>query len=145
MTLFADASDALAFGAMLVITVVIPTAGLIFCAATLRRHGLNPWSGAASIVFFVALLIGMVMLALGTRQGAKEGPVLYTLLGCVVVHVLSSLMALRGLVQVRTRRKWSHGRRRAYWMVALNMMMIFVIGAWCYYHVNETFHRTFGR
>ncbi len=144
MTLLASFSDGLAFGLMLILSVSVPTVGLIVSGATLRKRGLNPWAGAGSIVFFVALLIGSVMWVLDGRPGINETAVLYALLGCVGIHTLSTLMALQGLAQLRTRRKWTHGKRRAYWVVGMNILAIFLIGAWCYYHVNPVFHEAFG-
>ena len=144
MTLLASFTDGLSFGVMLIVSVSIPTVGLMVSGATMRRRGLNPWAASSSIVFFLALLVGSVMWVIGGRPGTNEAAVLYALLGCVVLHTVSTLMALRGLAQVRTRRKWAHGRRRVYWVVGLNILVIFLIGAWCYYHVNPVFNDAFG-
>jgi predicted membrane channel-forming protein YqfA (hemolysin III family) len=143
MILLASFSDGLSFGVTLILSVSVPTVGLIVSGVTMNKHGLNPWSGSASIAFFIALLIGSVMWVLDGRQGMDQRVVLYALLGCVAVHSLSGLMALRGLAQVRLKRKWTHGKRRAFWMVWMNVVVIFIIGAWCYYHVNPRFHDAF--
>lgn len=143
MMLLASFSDGLSFGVTLILSLTIPTIGLIVSGVTMNKHGLNPWSGAGSMAFFIALLVGSIMWVLDGRQGMDQRIVLYAFFGCVFIHTLSGLMALRGLSQVRRKRKWTHGKRRSYWVVWLNVIAIFLIGAWCYYHVNETFHNTF--
>ncbi len=136
MTLLADFSDTLGFGLLLVASVTIPAVGLIVSGATLSKRGLNPWCGWCTIVFFAALLINSIVRALGSRGGVGADFVLYTIFGCCGLHVLSSLMALLGLAQVRRRRKWAHGKRRGIWMFWLNIGVLLIVGVWCYAHVN---------
>jgi hypothetical protein len=140
MTLLADLSDTLSFGMFLILTLSIPVIGLIVSGATLRKRGLNPWCGWSTVMFFVALLAASVIRALGSRGGVGQDIVLYTILGCCGIHVVSALMALHGLSQVRRKKKWAHGRRRGLWMFWLNLGVLFVIGVWCYAHVDETLH-----
>jgi hypothetical protein len=136
MTLLASLSDAFGFGMLLLASVSVPSVGLIVSGVTLTKRGLNPWCGWATLVFFLSLLVGSIVWALANRGGADPAVMLYTLLGCCGVHVLSALMALVGLAQIRQRRKWTHGRRRGMWVFWLNVLVILIISGWCYVHVN---------
>jgi hypothetical protein len=137
MTLLADVSDSLMFGWMLIVSILIPSVGLIISGATLRKRGLNRWCGFASVAFFFALLIDSILWSLGDRGAGNPKIILYLLLGSCAIHVLSALMALRGLAQVRQRRKWTHGRRRGMWIFWLNVGVLLGIGMWCYVHIND--------
>jgi hypothetical protein len=140
MTLLADLSDSLMFGWMLIVSILIPSVGLIVSGATLRKRGLNRWCGFATVVFFFALLTDSILWSLGERGAGSPKWILYFLLGSCAIHALSALMALRGLVQVRQRRKWAHGRRRGMWIFWLNVGVILAIGVWCYVHVNDSLY-----
>jgi hypothetical protein len=142
MILLADFSDSLNFG-MLILTVTVPAVGLVVSGATLNKRGLNPWCGWSTIVFFCALLAAAIVWTLGARQGLERKVMLYILLGCCGIHVVSALMAMYGLSQVRRKRKWAHGRRRGLWMFWLNVAVLFLIGFWCAVHVFPFLSKVF--
>jgi hypothetical protein len=140
--LLVDFSDALRFATLLIFTLIV-SVGLIVSGLTLRKHGLNPWCGWSTLVFFFALLLASIVISLGARDGVGSDVVLYTLLGCAGLHVLSAVMAMYGVSQVRRRRKWSHGRRRGIWMFWLNLCALFLIGFWSATHVFDLLKRVF--
>ena len=140
MIFLADGSDVLAFGLLLVVSISIPAIGLIVSLATMGRHGLNPWCSAATIVCFVSLLAESISWTLGYVQGLGADSVLQMTLGGAGGHAVSAAMAIFGIVQVRRRRRWTHGRRRALWIFGLNILLILGIGFWCYMHVNQSLY-----
>jgi hypothetical protein len=140
MILLADTSDIFGFLFLLGASAIIPGIGVILSLATMRRHGLNPWCGISTLVFFATLLMEAVTWTLGINGGIEALTALHITLGGIALHIFGALLALVGLAQVRRRRKWAHGRRRAYWMFGMNLLLILLIGIWCYVHVNETLY-----
>ena len=145
MILIAGFSDNMGFMFLLAATVSIPAVGLIVSGMSLPKHGVNRWCAYASLVYFAGLLVASIAAALADRAAAASdaeamGPAQFYwyLMGCCVAYVLSALMALIGLIQMRRRRrKWTHGRRRGLWIFWLSVFSILITGVWCFAHSNQ--------
>lgn len=135
--------DSLTFALLLFATVSIPGIGLVVTGAAVGKHGLNPWCAWAGVSFFAILLGDMVIWTLGSNGSFSEGVMVRTLIGGIGFHALSALISLRGLAQMRTRRKWHRGRSRAFWFFWLNIAAMAIIGLWCLTHVNPTLYYQF--
>ena len=138
--ILADTGDVVSFGGLLIFTVAVPGIGLLISAVSMQKQGLNKLCGYSTSVFFVALLIECVAWSLSNRAGITAKAELIIIAGTALLHCISAILAIVGIAEVRTRRKWPRGRKRGVWTFWLNIAMLLVLSLWFYAHVSQKFY-----
>lgn len=134
------ASDYFSFGGMLIFTVGLPSIGLLVSFVSMQKQGINRKCGFSTLLFFVALLIECFTWTLSSSGGIMEKVEIGIMFGSAGIHCLSAILAIMGLAEMRSRRKWSRGMKRGVWGFWLNIAMLLVLVGWFYAHVNQKFY-----
>lgn len=136
MTLLADAGEIASFGFTLLFAICLPAVGIIASAVSLEKRGLNPKVVISLTLFFVAFLLIGITTAMSDKSAISPLHRFYCLAAATSIHTLSALLAIWGLGEIRTRRKWNHGRQRSVWCFWANVTFIVILSAWFYLQVN---------
>lgn len=107
----------------------IPAAGLMLNITGMQRHGLNRRAAIAASLFCLTLLIQGTTITLSSKGGISDTGEFWMIAGSGVLNVLSALLALWGLYQIRRKHRWPHGRKRAIATFWLNIFILGAIGA----------------
>lgn len=132
--------DYFSFGGMLIFSVGLPAVGLLISIVSMQKQGINRKCGFSTLLFFVALLIECFTWTLSSSGGILEKVEIGIMFGTAGIHCLSAILAIMGLAEMRSRRKWSRGMKRGVWGFWLNIAMIFVLSLWFYAHVSIKFY-----
>ena len=136
MNILADVGDMASFGFTLLFAICLPVVGIIASAFSLEKRGLNPKAAFSITLFFVAFLLSGISAAMSDKAGITSLHRFYCLTAAVGIHILSALLATWGLSEIRTHRKWNHGRQRSFWCFWVNISFIIALSAWFYLQVN---------
>ncbi len=143
MTILADAGEMTSFGLTIIFAIALPTIGIIANAATIGRRGLNPRCAFSTTLFFVALLLSGITIAMMNKDAIHPAARFYCFSAAAAIHALSAFLAGWGLSELRTRRKWSHGRQRGQWGFWLNIGALILLSTWFYLQVNHAARHRF--
>ncbi len=136
MNILADVADMASFGFTLLFAICLPAIGIIVSAVSLEKRGLNPKAAFSITLFFVAFLLSGITAAMSDKEAITSLHRFYCLTAAVGIHTLSALLAIWGFGEIRTRRKWNHGRQRSFWCFWANIIFIVILSAWFYLQVN---------
>ena len=144
MNILADAGDMASFGMTIIFAICVPSIGLIINIASMQKQGLNPKCALSTVLFFVGFLITGITASLSNSQAIIPYTRYYCLVAAASTHALSAGLAIWGLAEVRTRRKWPRGRQRGLWGFWANIGFLMVLATWFYLQVNRpAYHRFF--
>jgi peptidoglycan/LPS O-acetylase OafA/YrhL len=124
--------------------IILPFIGLVICISGLSRHSLNPRCGLAATLFFIALLIGSNATVLSEMESITDVVRFWGVFSAVVLHIASAIFGIWGLYQMRRRRKWSHGRKRAILSFWLNILMLMGYSVLFYAQCNPALFKKIG-
>ncbi len=136
----AGTGDYFSFGGMLLFSVGLPAIGLLISIVSMQKQGINRKCGISTLLFFVALLVECFTWTLTSSGGIIEKVQIGIMLGTTGLHTLSAILAIMGLAEMRSRRKWSRGMKRGVWGFWLNISMLLVLSLWFYAHVSQKFY-----
>jgi hypothetical protein len=114
---------------------------LIINVASLRGKDMNPKSGLATNLLFVALLIEAATWTVRSFGGGHATGIFWTIATAAFLHFLSGAVALWAFWEHATIGRWPHGRRRATWGFWLNVIALLVIAAWFYLGENPKLYK----
>ncbi len=143
MTILADAGEMASFGLTIIFSICLPAIGIIANAASIGKRGLNPRCALSTTLFFIALLISGITIAMMNKESISPAVRFYCFGAAAAIHALSALLAGWGLAELRTRRKWSHGRQRGLWGFWLNVGSLLLLATWFYLQVNHAARHRF--
>lgn len=138
--ILAQAGDYFSFGATMLFAVGMPCIGLLFSVVAMQKQGLNRKCALSTLLFFAALLVECVNWTISSKGTIPPKAEIWIMLGTAGVHSLSAILAIMGVAEMRTRRRWSHGLKRGVWGFWLNIAMLFVMALWFYAHASKKFH-----
>ena len=121
--------DYFGYGVTMIVFMGIPAAGLMLNLTGMQRHGLNRRAALAACLFCLTLLVQGTTITLSSKGGITEDTEFWLIAGSGIFNVLSALLALWGLWQIRRKHRWAHGRKRAIATFWLNIIILAVIGA----------------
>ena len=101
--------DYVSFGGMLIFSVGLPAVGLLISIVSMQKQGINRKCGFSTLLLFVALLIECFTWTLSSSGGIIEKVEIGIMFGTAGIHCLSAIIAIMGLAEMRSRRKWSRG------------------------------------
>lgn len=134
--ILAAASEYFQFGFGLVVAIIIPLVGLVLSIASLKRRGLNSKCGYSAIFLFLALFIGAGAMTLQQTGGIESRGAFYAYIVAACVHFFSGILGVFGLREMRRRKKWQRGSRRAISAVIVNVTTLGVIACYFYLRLN---------
>ena len=121
--------DYFGYGITMIVFMGIPAAGLMLNVAGMQRHGLNRPAAIAASLFCLTLLVQGTTVTLSSKGGFSETVEFWLIAGSGVSNILSALLAIYGLWQIRRKHRWHRGRKRAIATFWLNIIVLVAIGA----------------
>jgi hypothetical protein len=120
---------------------IIPVAAIIIAlivnVSSMRGRDTNYKCALATNFLFGTLLVECAAWMVGVFGGGTETGFFWTAVTCAALHGIAAGIAARGLWEIRTYPKWTHGRQRAIVGFWLNVLMLLVLSAWFYLHVDQ--------
>ena len=129
MISLASIVDYFGYGFTMIVFMGVPAAGLMWNFAGMQRHGLNRRAALAACLFCLVLLVQGTTVTLSSKGGINDATEFWVIAGSGVFNVLSALLALWGLYQIRKKHRWAHGRKRAIAIFWLNVIILTAIAA----------------
>jgi hypothetical protein len=121
--------DYFGYGFTMIVFMGVPAGGLMLNVAGMQRRGLNRRAALAACLFCLTLLIQGTTVTLSSKSGISELSEFRLIAGSGVLNILSALLALTALYQVRRKQRWPHGRKRAIAVFWLNVIILLAIAA----------------
>jgi hypothetical protein len=121
--------DYFGYGFTMIVFMGIPAAGLMLNVAGMQRQGLNRRAAIAASLFCLTLLVQGTTVTLSSKGGFSETAEFWLMASTGVANVLSALLAITALFQIRRRHRWPRGRKRAIATFWLNIIILLAIGA----------------
>ncbi len=134
--ILASASDYFQFGFGLLVAFTGPLVGLMISLATLRRRSTNFKCGLSAVLLFLGLFIAAGAMALHQSGGISPRSAYFFYIGAGGIHVISALVGISGIHEMRRRRKWQRGGARAASAVVTNIVMLGVLSTYFYLRLN---------
>ena len=126
--------------ALAILHAVYAVLGLIFTTAIVIALIVNIWSmkardtnfkrGFSTTVLFLPLLVENAVWLLEISGDGTPAGISRALVFCGGTHVAAAGIAMWGFREMRTQRRWFHGRERAIWGFWLNVVMLLVLCGW---------------
>ena len=137
--------DLLGYGFTMVVFMGLPAAGLVVNVAGMQRRGLNRYAGLAACLFFLTLLVQGTTVTLSSRYAITDTAEFWLIAATAAANVVSSLLALFALWQIRRKHRWPRGRKRAVAVFFLNIASLIAIAGAFFLRVNPAIEkRIFG-
>lgn len=121
--------DYFGYGFNMVVLIGLPAAGLVVNIASMQRQGLNRKAGLAACLFFLTLMVQGATVTLGAQNAFPLNVHFWLLAGSGLANIVSAILALWALWQIRRKHRWSRGRKRAITIFWLNIFILGFMGA----------------